>query len=129
MGAYLNNLDQQVELIGRRVLFNEIQTPENFRSRLVDLSVGGAGLFVDELLPEDSHVALRVLFDEGTWVLTGFARIRYSRMLEDHAQFRSGIEFVGLPLEYQKLINRYLSNRQTEARRAQIREEQNDQFL
>lgn len=129
MGAYLKNLDQQVELIGRRVLFNEIQTPENFRSKLVDLSVGGAGLCLDELLPEGSHVALRVLFDEGTWVLTCFAHIRYGRMHEDGGQYRSGIEFVGLPLEYQKLINRYLLNRQTDARRAQIREEQNDQFL
>ena len=30
MAAYLNHLDQQVELIGRRVLFNEIKTPDNF---------------------------------------------------------------------------------------------------
>ena len=50
-------------------------------------------------------------------------------MLEDFSQYRSGIEFVGLPLEYQKLINRYLLNRQTDARRAQIREEQSDQFF
>lgn len=129
MAAYLKNLDQQVELIGRRVLFNEIQTPDNFRSKLVDLSVGGAGLYGEELLPEESHVALRVLFDEGTWVLTCFARIRYSRMHETDHQYRSGIEFVSLPLEYQKLINRYLLNRQTDARRAQIRAEQNDDWL
>ena len=54
MAAYLNNLDQQVELIGRRVLFNEIHTPDNFRSELIDLSVGGAGLCIEELLPEHS---------------------------------------------------------------------------
>lgn len=129
IAAYLNNLDQQVELIGRRVLFNEIQTPDSFRSKLVDLSVGGAGLCIEELLPEESYVALRVLIDEGTWVLTCFARVRYSRMHEGDSQYRSGIEFVSLSLEYQKLINRYLLNRQTEARRAQIRAEQNDTFL
>ena len=129
MAAYLNNLDQQVELIGRRVLFNEIQTPDNFRSELIDLSVGGAGLCIKELLPEQSYVALRVLFDEGAWVLTCFARIRYSRMHKGSRQYRSGIEFVSLPLEYQKLINRYLLNRQTEARRAQIRAEHNNELL
>ena len=129
IAAYLTNLDQQVELIGRRVLFNEIQTPDNFRSKLVDISVGGAGLFIEELLPEESYVALRVLFDEGAWVLTCFARIRYSRMLEGSSHYRSGIEFVSLPLEYQKLINRYLLNRQTGARQAQIRAKQNDELL
>ena len=30
MAAYLNHLDQQVELIGRRVLCNEIKIPDNF---------------------------------------------------------------------------------------------------
>ena len=129
IAAYLTNLDQQVELIGRRVLFNEIQTPDNFRSKLVDISVGGAGLFIEELLPEESYVALRVLFDEGAWVLTCFARIRYSRMLEGSSHYRSGIEFVSLPLEYQKLINRYLLNRQTTARRDQIRTDQNGDVL
>lgn len=129
MAAYLKNLDQQVELIGRRVLFNEIQTPDNFRSELIDLSVGGAGLCIEELLPEQSYVALRVLFDEGAWVLTCFARIRYSRMHKGSRQYRSGIEFVSLPLEYQKLINRYLLNRQTDARRAQIRAEHNNELL
>jgi|SaaInlStandDraft_1057018.scaffolds.fasta_scaffold04169_9 hypothetical protein len=129
IAAYLTNLDQQVELIGRRVLFNEIQTPDNFRSKLVDISVGGAGLFIEELLPEESYVALRVLFDEGAWVLTCFARIRYSRMLEGSSHYRSGIEFVSLPLEYQKLINRYLLNRQTTARRDQIRADQNGDVL
>ncbi|MBT5053463.1 MAG: PilZ domain-containing protein [Gammaproteobacteria bacterium] len=129
IAAYLTNLDQQVELIGRRVLFNEIQTPDNFRSKLVDISVGGAGLFIEELLPEESYVALRVLFDEGAWVLTCFARIRYSRMLEGSSHYRSGIEFVSLPLEYQKLINRYLLNRQTTARQEQIRANQNGDVL
>ena len=129
IAAYLTNLDQQVGLIGRRVLFNEIQTPDNFRSKLVDISVGGAGLFIEELLPEESYVALRVLFDEGAWVLTCFARIRYSRMLEGSSHYRSGIEFVSLPLEYQKLINRYLLNRQTTARQEQIRANQNGDVL
>jgi hypothetical protein len=30
MAAYLNHLDQQVELIGRRVLCNQIKIPDNF---------------------------------------------------------------------------------------------------
>ena len=93
------------------------------------LVFGGAGLCVEELLPEQSYVALRVLFDEGAWVLTCFARIRYSRMHKGSDRYRSGIEFVSLPLEYQKLINRYLLNRQTEARRAQIRAEHNNELL
>ncbi|MDG1112872.1 MAG: PilZ domain-containing protein [Pseudomonadales bacterium] len=129
IATYLKNLDQQVELIGRRVLFNEIQTPDNFQSKLVDISVGGAGLFSEALLPEESYVALRVLFDEGAWVLTCFARIRYSRMLNGSNHYRSGIEFVNLPLEYQKRITRYLLNRQTDARRAQIRADQNGDVL
>ena len=55
-------------------------------------------------MPEQSYVALRVLFDEGAWVLTCFARIRYSRMLKGRGRCRSGIKFVSLLLEYQKLI-------------------------
>ena len=90
-------------------------------------------------MPEQSYVALRVLFDEVAWVLTCFdevawvltcfAPIRYSRMHKGRGRCRSGIELVSLPLEYQKLINRHLLNRQTDARRAQIRAEQNDELL
>ena len=80
-------------------------------------------------MPEQSYVALRVLFDEGAWVLTCFAPIRYSRMHKGRGRCRSGIELVSLPLEYQKLINRHLLNRQTDARRAQIKAEQNDELL
>jgi len=123
LAEYLANLNQKMAIIGQRVLLNEIKKPEDFAHNLVDLSMGGAALLSQSLLPLNQVLALRVLFHEGAWVLTCYAQVCYSRMLESGTGFRSGIEFLGLPFETEKTLQRHLSSRQTEARRRQIREE------
>ena len=123
LSQYFSNMNQQIELIGRRVFLNEINAPEQFGSTLTDVSLGGAGLLTQQLLRDSESIALRVLIHEGAWVLTCFARIRYSRMQAEGDGFRSGIEFTGLSIEQLKSLHQYLLNRQSLARRAQMRDD------
>ena len=123
LSQYFSNINQQIELIGRRIFLSEMKAPEGFGSILTDVSLGGAGLLTNHLLRDSEDIALRILIEEGAWVLTCFAKVRYSRMHTEGDGFRSGIEFNGLDSEQQKLLHQYLLNRQAVARRAQIRED------
>jgi len=113
---YLENLNHQIGLIGRRVLLNEIREPERFTSRLIDLSVGGAALLHDQPFLNGTMFALRVLFLDGSWVFTCFGEVRFTQHLDGESRYRSGIEFVDLKLEQEKSIQRYLLARQADLR-------------
>lgn len=115
LSQYFSTINQQIELIGHRVFLRELRTRNLFGWTLTDVSLGGAGLLTDHFIASPAVIALRILVQDGAWVLTCFATVRYSHKRPDASGYRSGIEFVDLSGEQQRLLHRYLLSRQAAA--------------
>jgi c-di-GMP-binding flagellar brake protein YcgR len=67
---------------------------DTIEGKLLDLSVGGIALWIDELVPKEMQLHLELTFPDHS-ILTSPARIRRATKLSEG--FSIGIEFLGLP--------------------------------
>ena len=126
LSEFFSTINHQIELIGHRIFLRELGARDLFGWTLTDVSLGGAGLLTDHLIEFPANIALRVLIEDGAWVLTCFATVRHCRRSSMGGGYRSGIEFISLSGDQQKLLHRYLLSRQAIARQALIADDFTD---
>ena len=81
---------------------------------MVDLSGGGAGLVLDELLPEGKRILLRFPLEgrDKSRVFTLVSEVRRANSLDDRKKYAAGVSFLGISEKERDQIIEYVFYRQ-----------------
>ena len=115
MGVFAANLDKRLELVAQ-VLIRSLGIVGEERN--AQLSEQGISFDSAEALPIDEPLALQLVLSSQSTPIHCFARVRNSRRLRG-ANYRLGVEFMGLDTAKGRSLRRYIMRRQAEGRRAQ----------
>ena len=119
LASFLHNLNKRVELLGRTVAATETAISPSVQTTRI--SEGGISFVTNELLPVESTLALKLLFKQHLLGLTCFGSVKHCRLVEDGEAYVTGINFIDLDAQSQKLLSRHIIRRQSEERRARLR--------
>ena len=121
LGSFLSNLSKRIELVSKG-LSNQSNVPEEDFDKETQISEGGVSYLSPEVINSGDWVALKLQFLPSMLGLTCFAEVRHCRLVEGSNKYRIGTRFMKADHATQRLLSRHIIRRQSEQRRARLKE-------
>jgi len=121
VASYLENMNNKIDAIAHAIAKSDVEF-ENLSTQKINLSEGGMSFFSKESIPENSYLALKVVFEETYTGLLIYGQVLYSGEEEEDGQYKIGIEFSDMPESSRLIVARYILASQ--ARDRQLNDEQ-----
>lgn len=118
LGAFLGTLNRRLEMMARILSAEELPRRQS-PAENVTVSEGGISFQVDELLPADTYLGLKLQFHPSLLGLTLYGKVTYCRP-DAGAHHMAGVQFLQMDSFTEQLISRHIIRLQAEERRKRL---------
>lgn len=118
LGAFLGTLNRRLEMMARILSAEELPRRQS-PAENVTVSEGGISFQVDELLPADTYLGLKLQFHPSLLGLTLYGKVTYCRP-DAGAHYMAGVQFLQMDSFTEQLISRHIIRLQAEERRKML---------
>jgi|TARA_Y100000310_G_scaffold325562_1_gene389211 hypothetical protein len=119
LGAFLSTVNRRLEMMARILSADELKPRQN-PDENVTLSQGGISFQVDELLPVETYLGMKLLFHPSLLGLTMYGKVKYCRLTDEGEHYVAGVEFLQLDSIGEQLLSRHVIRLQAEDRRKRL---------
>lgn len=118
LGAFLSTLNRRLEMMARILSAEELPTQQS-PAKNVTVSEGGISFQMDELLPVNTYLGLKLQFHPSLLGLTLYGKVTYCRT-DAGAHYMAGVQFLQMDSFTEQLISRHIIRLQAEERRKRL---------
>lgn len=115
LGDFLNSLNRKVDIIGRHLAFNSVESLKNRPKTRVSVSEDGIGFISNKSLYKDSMIAVRLIFLPNYYIASSFAKV--VRCVQKDDKFQIAAKFHQIYDKDRQVISRQVLKSQVNARK------------
>lgn len=119
LGSFLSTINRRLELMAKVLSSDELPAHKK-PAESVTVSEGGISFQVDELLPTDAFLGMKLLFHPSLLGLTVYGEVKYCRLTDAGTKYAAGIQFVRMDSFDEQLLARHIIRLQAEDRRKRL---------
>ncbi len=120
IAAYFSNLSKRMDLLAELLIAGD-DAPQVPAMPAMNVSPAGLAYRSEDLVPEESFVAVKMSFSEPTLVAASYARVCYSRLLSEENAVQVGLQFMSSNDSLEQLLARRMTALQAVERRKRLR--------
>jgi len=115
LGDFLNSLNRKVDIIGRHLAFNSVESLKSRPKTRVSVCEDGIGFVSNKSLYKDSMIAVRLIFLPNYFIASSFAKV--VRCVQKDDKFQIAAKFYKIYDKDRQVISRQVLKSQVSARK------------